>query len=191
MLGVQLFEKEANAFHIDQKQLNAQEITNPLRDGKSRIMKLLGSSDINHRIEFLTNLYNKAGEIMLHLDKLRQRNMNYALLIFGGLFGLGIKIDGLTSKVTLSSLITIIMIIFTLWDRQIHRYRHGWESTRSTFYRKIGEIINDHAIDLEIEQYRVSGEKKAEWISIQPIIFYFLILGGILSLAIFYVSSTN
>lgn len=114
MLGVQLFEKEANAFHIDQKQLNAQEITNPLRDGKSRIMKLLGSSDINHRIEFLTNLYNKAGE-----------------------------------------------------------------------------IINDHAIDLEIEQYRVSGEKKAEWISIQPIIFYFLILGGILSLAIFYVSSTN
>jgi hypothetical protein len=57
---------------------------------------LTGSNDrenIGHRIAFLTSLLNNGEEKRNHLDELRLKNLNYALLSFAGLFGFGLTLS--------------------------------------------------------------------------------------------------
>jgi hypothetical protein len=146
---------------------------------------LLGSSNVEHRLQILSALYSHAEEKINHIDDSRQTNMNYALVIFAGLFGLGIGLNNLVYQLYISTTILIVMCIFCLWDRRLHELSHGWRSSSSTFRVKTSEVINNPDQDITFPHYRADDEKKAEWFSFQPMIFYTLVLGGLLSFFIF------
>ena len=141
---------------------------------------ILNKSELcEKRLETLELLYKKAEAKVTHADTFRQRNMNYALVIFAGFFAAGIKTNDLWNPILMSSILTIIMIIFTIWDRRWHRTKHGWEGTSLECYSKIAELTNNPNIDVTYHTYYVEKEKTAEWFSWQPIVFYFLVLASI------------
>ena len=150
-----------------------------------RDITLLGSSDVEHRIDMLSLLFNQAQEKINHIDESRQRNMNYALVIFVGLVGLGIGLDNRVYQLFISAIISIVMFVFCLWDRRLHKISHGWQSSSFTFCRKIGEVINSPDQDITFPRYRADAEKRAECFSFRPMIFYALVLGGFISFPIF------
>jgi hypothetical protein len=72
---------------MDQISLNKSEITNNKIDAniKKQIEFTLDeNTDIAKRIDILKMLHKKAEEKVIHADKFRQTNMNYALVIFAG-----------------------------------------------------------------------------------------------------------
>jgi hypothetical protein len=146
---------------------------------------LLGSSDVEYRINLLSTLLDQAEDKVNHIDDSRQRNLNYALAIFAGLIGLGIGLDDFAYRLYISITLFIVMGIFCLWDRRLHKISHGWQSTASTFCRGIGEVINKPGQDTTFPRYRTDAEKRAEWFSFQPMIFYALVLGGLATFLMF------
>jgi len=146
---------------------------------------LRGSGNVEHRLKILSALYSQAEEKINHIDESRQGNMNYALVIFAGLFGLSVGLNNRVYQLYISITIFIVMCIFCLWDRRLHKISHGWRSSSSTFCQTISEVINNPDQDITLPRYRADGEKKAEWFSFQPMIFYALVLGGLISFFIF------
>jgi len=47
------------------------------------------------------------------------------------------------------------------------------------------EVLNKPTKDISFPRYRADSEKDAEWFSFQPVIFYALVLGGLLSFLMF------
>ena len=86
---------------------------------------LFGSSNVEYRLQILSMLFNQAKEKIKHIVESRQRNMNYALFIFIGLFGLGIGLNNLVYKLSISIAIFLVMCIFCIWDRRLHKISHG------------------------------------------------------------------
>jgi len=146
---------------------------------------LKGTGCQEKRIELLTTLLTKAREKTDHIDEIRGRNMNYALLIFAGLFGVGMAVEHVLYQFSISTAIVSIMLIFTFWDRRLHKINHGWRRTGSLYCEKITEIINDPGKDVSFCQYYFEKKKKVEWFGFQPIIYYLLVLGGVSSHFIF------
>jgi hypothetical protein len=146
---------------------------------------LIGSKNIEHRVKFLSELLSQSEEKINHIDKSRQTNLNYALLIFAGLFGLGVGLNNIVYKLAISTVIALLMCIFCFWDRRLHKVSHGWQSTNKTYCEKSVDVINNPTKDITFPRYRTDSEKNAEWFSFQPIIFYALVLGGLLSFVIF------
>ena len=139
---------------------------------------LKGSSDLGHRIELLTVLFNKAEEKVKHSDMFRQRNMNYSLVIFGALMALGIKLDPFLSRGIISGTLFVLMVIFCLWDRRWHRTKHGWDYSGRMYYQKMQEIVNEPNQDISFKLYYTEGERTAERFRFQPLVFYFLIVAS-------------
>jgi hypothetical protein len=148
-------------------------------------IRLKGTSCITKRIDFLTDLFEKAESRILHSDSFRQRNMNFALAIFAGLFAVGVKTEGLFLHITLSVSLFLLMLSFTIWDRKWHKTKHGWQESRDEFRTKLIELINKPDIDTLFFPYYKDGEKTAEKDSWQSIIFYCLTVGAVLSFLIF------
>jgi hypothetical protein len=148
-------------------------------------MTLLGSSDSKQRIDFLTTLLNQADEKVKHIDDRRQTSLNYALAIFAGLIGLGIGLNNLSYRLYISVSLFLIMFLFSLWDRRLHKASHGVQASRATFSEKILEMINNPKKDITVPTYRSDCEKNAEWFSLLPTIFYILTLCGLISFFLF------
>jgi hypothetical protein len=111
--------------------------------------------------------------------------MNYALLIFAGLFGVGVGLDNMVYKLAISTAIVLLMCIFCLWDRRLHKISHGWQSSNKTYCEMSAEVINKPTKDISFPRYSTDNEKNAEWFSFQPVVFYALVLGGLLLFLIF------
>ena len=143
------------------------------------------STNINQRIDLLTLLHDRAVEKVNHSDTFRQRNMNYALAIFAALVAVGVRLDGWLSHAIVSGTLFSLMVIFCVWDRRWHKTKHGWDHSSYEFYKKLRDIINDPNQDVSYQLYYVEGEPKAEWFSLQPIVFYFLIAASVVSFFVF------
>jgi hypothetical protein len=150
---------------------------------KETILKGTGCQD--KRIELLTTLLTKALEKTNHIDEIRGRNMNYALLIFAGLYGAGIALEHVVYHFSISTAIVFIMLIFTFWDHRLHKINHGWRRTSSMYCKKITKIINDPEKDVSFCQFIFEKKERVEWFGFQPIIFYLLVIGGVSSYFIF------
>jgi hypothetical protein len=146
---------------------------------------LAGSKNIEHRLKFLSELLSQSEDKINHIDKSRQTNMNYALLIFAGLFGVGVGLDNMVYKLAISTAIVLLMCIFCLWDRRLHKISHGWQSSNKTYCEMSAEVINKPTKDISFPRYSTDNEKNAEWFSFQPVVFYALVLGGLLLFLIF------
>ena len=140
---------------------------------------LKGSQDaksIDMRIAFMTKLFEMAAKKTEHLSEMRQRNLNFALIVFAGLFTLTSRLGTDIYAVLASGAGFAVMLVFCLLDRRLHTYNHGWRNTREKFLTKINTMINYPERNLTYKQYYEYKEKKAEWNSLQPVIFYLLVL---------------
>ena len=142
---------------------------------------LARTADKSQRIQVLTMLYDKAEGKVLHADTFRQRNMNYAFVIFAGLVAGGIKLGNEVPHHILSATLTILMVIFAVWDRRWHKTKHGWDATSKTCYDSLVKLVNNPDQDLTLSTYKIKGEATAEWRSWQPIVFYFLVVASVAS----------
>jgi hypothetical protein len=138
-------------------------------------------ADTSLRIQVLTMLHEKAEGKVLHADTFRQRNMNYALVIFAGLVAAELRIENQMPHYLLSATLTILMVIFAIWDRRWHMTAHGWRATAGACYSNLAKLVNNPDQDLTFSTYERKGEKKAEWHSWQPVVFYFLIVASVVS----------
>jgi len=146
--------------------------------GKNKIT-LPTSLQPEEKLRIISEVYRQIEAMIMHFDSLRQRNLNFALIIFAGLFGLGAKVAGTINLLFISVPLTILMIIFLLIDRKFHEYSHGFQGSSYTLIHKMSEIRN--AGDLVFEKYDYDFAKKAEWTSLQCIIYFSLIVGGIIA----------
>jgi len=142
---------------------------------------LLKSADKSDRIQVLTMLHEKAERNVFHADTFRQRNMNYALVIFAGIIAAEVRLKNQVPHYVLSATLTILMIIFAIWDRRWHKISHGWRATGKACFRNLAELVNNPANNLTFLAYVPGGKGKAEWCSWQPIVFYFLVVASVAS----------
>ena len=136
------------------------------------------SADKSLRIQVITILHEKSEGKVFHADTFRQRNMNYALVIFAGLIAAEIKLGNEIPHYILSSTLTILMVIFAIWDRRWHMIKHGWDATAAAAYDNLAKLANNPEQDLTFFTFEKKGEKTAEWNSWQPIVFYFLVVAS-------------
>ena len=146
-----------------------------------KVIILETKGDLSNRIDFLTKLFDNAEIRILHSDSFRQKNINYALIVFAALFVLGVKTDVYILHIIISSSLFLLMIFFAAWDRRWHRTKHGWEYSRNVFREKLVILINDPKIEIDLLPYYAIGEEKAEFNSMLPILYYILISGSIVS----------
>ncbi len=137
------------------------------------------------RITMLTKLIDGIVAKENHIDSLRQRNIAIALAVFAGLFGFGLRPSGATKAYFASLALTVLMAVFTALDRRLHMFSHGWRRTRWELTGRLSEVINDSALDVSFLTYYAAAEKTAEWHTLQPVIYYCLVLGGALSVFLF------
>lgn len=133
----------------------------------------------DEKLKILSQVYNKIEEMIMHFDNLRQRNLNFALVVFAGLFGLSVKIGTNTNQFLIPAVITAIMFIFLRIDRKYHIYSHGFQWTSYFLIHKMGEV--DNGRDIKFDKYNYKFSKTAELLSLQSVIYYCLIIGGILA----------
>lgn len=149
----------------------------------SLFIKLNGSEDaknIQFRINYLSLLQSNAIDNNNHIDKLRQNYLNFALLIFAGLTGFGISLSNRIERLFIYIPIPLIMLIFCLLDRKLHKLGHGWSHLRKIFTKKISEVINNPKDDTFFYRWYLESEKQAKLFRLQPIIYYSLISCGII-----------
>jgi hypothetical protein len=139
------------------------------------------AADASLRIQILTLLRDKAEEKVFHSDEFRQRNMNYALAIFAGIMAVEMKLGSELPHFVLSTILTSLMVIFTIWDRRWHKTKHGWDATSKATYKQIVCLSNDPNQEITVSTYVAEGERTTEWTSLQPIVFYFLVVASISS----------
>lgn len=150
-----------------------------------RELVLNGSTEpenVDRRIALLTTLLQQAEQKITHISELRQRNMNYALVLFAAMFTFTMKFSSGLYSALVSVALLSIMAVFCKLDRRLHLFIHGWGKTKTEFMERINQIINDPAKEVKYLRYYKDGEKTAELRSLQPVIFYFLIGGGFLHL---------
>jgi len=142
-------------------------------------LSLNGSDDRSYT--FLLTLLNNAEKKINHLDDLRQKIINYALIVFAGLFGFGMTLSHEYNKSYISISLTVLMVIFCLLDQRFHKMSHGWQETKKILIHKISKTINEPTKNITFPRYSVKGERTVELFSLQSIIFYLLIAGGVMS----------
>jgi hypothetical protein len=77
------------------------------------------------------------------------------------------------------------MFVFCLLDNRLHKFSHGWQTSRKIFTENIIKLLNDKSASIEFPYYNAKGETESELLSFQPIIYYILIIGSIVSFFIF------
>jgi hypothetical protein len=145
---------------------------------------LKSSANNQPRIDFLTVMLNNAEAKMNHIDGLRQRNMSIAAIIFGGMFSFAFQSTVSTFRPLSLAALTLIMFVFTLLDRRLHRFHHGWRETRGHFVEAIRDVINDPNNDITVQRYYQEGEEEAEWGTLRPILYYLLVVAAIVALSL-------
>lgn len=143
----------------------------------------------DRKVSFLSLLLDTAKTKGTEVAQLRQRNLNYALLIFGGLLAFSLQFASSWYSVWVSVSLLAMMCFFSLLDRRFHRYIHGWRETEKMFMDKITSVINDSHGDVEFVRYYKEGEEKAERFGLQPWITYLLVIGAVIHFVYCFVSA--
>jgi hypothetical protein len=150
-----------------------------------KVYTLFGSDEkenIDRRIAFLTSLLGIAERKGPYLGQLRQRNMNYALVAFAGLFTFSFKMPTKLYSLFVSAALFIIVLVFCLLDLRFHKFVHGWRESEKAFIKAISEVINDPTKKITFVRYIEEAEREAENFSLQPMIFYLLVVASFIHL---------
>jgi len=137
------------------------------------------------RVTAVVTLIESAKAWTQHIDGLRQRNITIALAVFAGLFGFGRGHLGTGKAVVTSVALAGLMLAFTLIDRKLHKLTHGWRESWWKLGDSLAEVVNGSGDAVKAPKYCVEAEKNAEWWSLQPVVYYCLVVGGGLSFLVF------
>jgi hypothetical protein len=140
-----------------------------------------GATGNDGRVGLLTTLANLTLAKETHIDGLRQRNITIALAVFAGVFSFRLASQDVTTGFFASVALTALMVFFTVLDRRLHMFSHGWRHTRWEITDRLAQVINAPTGTADFFRYYPEAEKDAEWGALQPVIFYCLVVGGILS----------
>jgi uncharacterized membrane protein len=153
---------------------------------KNNIYEINKSNNTNliNRLDFISLLYKTSVEKSNFLGEYRQKTFNFALVIFAALFTVILKDISINITIFSSLSLFLIMIILCLLDRRFHKKSHAWLETEKILSGVICEMINNPNMDISFMRYYKYGEKKAEIKSLQPIIYYMLIIASLLNLII-------
>ena len=139
------------------------------------------TDNMDKKYAFVQNLYDKACEKINHFDKLRQQNLNYALVIFSGLIAFILQTKGIEMKLTGCVGVILLILIFCFLDHRLHKYTHGFTSSMLILAHVMAIIIDRPKKKIEFYQYYKEGEKEAKfWKSRQTRIYCLLILVAII-----------
>ncbi len=156
---------------------------------------LRGSTSVSHidrRVNLLVSVLDEAVQRGKQIGEFRQRNLNYALIIFAAILTFCTRFSEAQAKpYSLLVPIALLGIMFAFWllDGRCHRYIHGWRATEKHLMEMISSVVNDPGTEILYRRYVQEGEKTAEPFSRQRIIFYLLIVGAVGQLVISIVSS--
>jgi hypothetical protein len=143
--------------------------------GKWTLKGELDPSSISRRQALLSTFFDNAKSKGSLIAKLRQTNLNYAIVIFAALFTFSFKFTKGWYSVTVSAALCLIMSIFSILDRKFHKYIHGWRDTEKHLMDKITTLLNKPQDDIVFRRYVKEAEQSAEAWGWQPIITYLLI----------------
>lgn len=155
------------------------------RRRKPRIWTLRGSTGaaLETKLAVLTTMFETTKEKGMEVAQLRQKNLNYALIIFAGISTFSFTVvKGEWYSVCCCAALLVIMFCFAKLDRKFHRYIHGWRETEKFFTTKMVQLINNPKQDIKFIRYIAKGEKKAEAKGHQPLITYSLVIGALAQL---------
>lgn len=137
-------------------------------------------SNLQQRCEVLSDALKDAAQKGFHLSELRQKNLNYALLIFAGLFTFCLKFPTMPYTDIVSYALVALMALFCALDRRLHRFVHGWRETKKMLMMRITHVVSYPHYPICFRRYVREGEAKAEKFGLRPFVFYMLVLGSIL-----------
>jgi vacuolar-type H+-ATPase catalytic subunit A/Vma1 len=126
-------------------------------------------------------MYADSSARVRHFDGVRQKYMNYALLIFAALFTLGGRYS-LPLQCSTSVTVTILMGVFCAFDRHLHRLSHQWQSHANLYYELTCDLLNEPNNTIQWDKWESEHSGPAEWNSFQPVIYYCLVGISLLSL---------
>lgn len=139
---------------------------------------LRGSADpesIARRQELLGALFETARSKGTEVAQLRQTNLNYALLIFAGLFTFSFQFAKGWYSVAGSAALCFTMCVFSILDRKFHKFIHGWRATEKHLTERMTTLLNQPGDDLDFRRYISEAEPTAEFLALQPVITYSLV----------------
>jgi hypothetical protein len=137
----------------------------------------------------LSSLLAAAQEKVRHLDQLRQRNLNYSFLLFGGLFGVSVTLSESYMQSAVFASLVLLMVLLGLYDRKMHKVSHGWRRTQEWHAHIVNDVIQEPLRDAneaklpeptKVRTYYVEGEADAEWWSVIPILYYVLTTAAVI-----------
>jgi hypothetical protein len=149
------------------------------------------ATSLESKIAFVRGLYDAANEKINHLDGLRQRILNYALLSFSALLACVASAEA--KNLYLISVgcvgIGIVMLIFSGLDHRYHRSIHGLRGSMTVYNLVIARLYNYPNQDLTFIQYHKLSEKNtSSHLSFQQITYWFLsivaFVGGVIAFSI-------
>lgn len=146
-------------------------------------------ADLGLRVDILKALLERSDKAAMHVAEIRQRLLNYSLLIFGAVVAFSNspssgKIGTFDRKFAVSALV-VLMLVFCYLDRRYHRVNHGWRKTPARLITALVELVNEPQKDVSFQRYAPEGEATAEpfYKSGQPMITWLLVLASIVNLA--------
>jgi len=135
--------------------------------------------NLDKKLVFIQNLYDKTAEKINHFDKLRQQHINFALLSFAGLLGFIMKTEYKNMRYIGCAGIAILMLVFLFIDYRLHKYTHGFSSAMLKFAEAEAILLNKSDEELELLQYVKASECKAKsWKSLHYWLYAVLILAS-------------
>lgn len=132
------------------------------------------------KIEFIKQLIDNTVSRSISISQIRQRNLNFALLVFGALITFTYSSLGEDLLIPISIFLPIVSIAFWLTDHRHHKYIHGWAETQKLLEQSIKDLLNkDHKII--VPRYSKIGEYSAERCIGQPLVFLLLFIGSLIN----------
>ncbi len=149
------------------------------RPGNDIWLRPFNGSGHDPREAFLADQQKHAESKVNHIDSLRQRNMVVSLAVFGVLLGFILAPGANDNRPVYATFLGLLMAAFCLLDRSLHRFSHGWRATGWAFRDQVTRIIDDPTRSVSLRHYLSSAERRAEFFSLIPVIYYLLIIGAI------------
>lgn len=150
-------------------------------EGRKLSLPITADSDqFKARLEFISSLKLDAQTYHVHIDKIRQRNLNITLLVFAGLFGISVSISNIFAILLAYAVLVFTMFILRMYDIKNHKASHGWRCTWFHLCHRYNMALESPKNLIDIELYRLKGEETAEKCAAIPIFYLILLIGSIL-----------
>lgn len=148
---------------------------------KNKII-LSKNASLEEKLNLLRMLNQRVEEKINHFDGVRQQNLRYSILVFSGLVVFGFSIGQLVLRWFVAIGLTLLMTIFFLADKRLHRRTHAFRGTIYRSLQAISYLLSGGGDDITIWLYDKEAAEKAEKINLRLSLYCLLIAASILAI---------